>query len=63
VTKCGYAEMYRRLGLEDLGKLMSCSRDFPRQDGFNPAIRLKRKTTIMEGGERCDFRYVAKMED
>jgi len=63
VTRCGYAEMYRRLGLEELGTLMSCSRDFPFQNGFNPAIRLKRTTTIMEGGERCDFRYVVERED
>ena len=60
VTKCGYAEMYKRLGLEEYGSLMSCSRDFPFQDGFNPAIRLRRTTTLMEGGDRCDFRYVVE---
>ena len=60
VTKCGYAEMYKRLGLEELGSLMSCYRDFPFQDGFNPAIRLSRTTTIMEGGDRCDFQYAVK---
>ena len=63
VTRCGYAEMYKGLGLEKLGTLLSCSRDVPFQDGFNSAIRLKRTTTIMEGGERCDFRYVMKIED
>jgi hypothetical protein len=63
VTRCGYAEMYKRLDLEELGTLMSCSRDVPFQDGFNPAIRLERSTTIMGGSDRCDFRYVVKRED
>ena len=60
VTRCGYAAMYRRLGLQELGGLMSCDRDFPFQDGFNPDIRLTRTKTIMEGADCCDFRYVMK---
>lgn len=57
VTACGYAEMYQRLGLGKLGRLLSCDRDFPFQEGFNPDIELRRTQTIMEGADHCDFRY------
>lgn len=57
VTMCGYADMYKRLCLKDLGYLLSCERDFVFLEGFNPGIRLERTTTIMEGADRCDFRY------
>jgi predicted hydrocarbon binding protein len=60
VTRCGYAEMYQRMGIQELGYLMSCSRDFAFMDGFNPAIELKRTKTIMEGDRVCNFRYVRK---
>ena len=57
VTRCRYAEMYRRLGLEDLGPILSCSRDGSMIEGFNPAIGFTRTQTIMEGAPHCDFRY------
>lgn len=56
VTHCGYADMYRRLGMEDLGYHLSCARDFAMVEGFNPKMRLNRTTTCMEGAELCDFR-------
>ena len=57
VTRCRYAEMYRALGLEDLGGSMSCVRDYTLAEGFNPAIHLTRTQTIMEGASHCDFRF------
>lgn len=57
---CGYAKMYERLGIQDLGYLLSCSRDASFMDGFNPEIELIRTQTIMEGAEYCDFRYKKK---
>lgn len=57
VTRCRFAEMYRALGLEDLGAALSCTRDFALVEGFNPAIRLERTQTIMEGATHCDFRF------
>lgn len=57
VTRCRYAELYQKLGIQNLGHLMSCSRDFPFMDGFNPKIKLNRTKTIMEGHAICDFRY------
>jgi L-2-amino-thiazoline-4-carboxylic acid hydrolase len=59
VIRCRYAEMYRALGLADLGSSLSCQRDFALVQGFNPEIRLTRTQTIMEGAPFCDFRFRA----
>jgi hypothetical protein len=57
VTRCRFAEMYHRLGLADLGPVLSCGRDAAMVEGFNPAIELTRTQTILEGAPHCDFRY------
>lgn len=62
VTRCRYAEMYKELGIADLGFSLSCARDFAMVEGFNPAIRLERTQTIMEGAGHCDFRFTYKKE-
>ena len=60
VTRCRYAEMYKELGLADLGVLLSCARDFAMVEGFNPKMKLRRTKTIMEGNDCCDFRITLK---
>ena len=57
VTRCRYAEMYRALGIPELGSVLSCNRDFALGEGFNPDLTLTRTQTIMEGAPFCDFRY------
>lgn len=57
VTRCRYAEMYKALGLDDLGPILSCGRDAAMIDGFNPDIEFRRTQTIMQGATHCDFRY------
>lgn len=57
VTRCKYAELYRELGMAELGAILSCSRDAAFIEGFNSAIRLERTQTILSGAARCDFRY------
>lgn len=57
VTRCRYAEMYRELGILELGAVLSCNRDGAFCRGFDPAIRLTRTMTIMDGADHCDFRY------
>ena len=59
VTRCRYAEMYRALGIPELGAVLSCNRDAALIEGFNPAISLTRTQTIMQGAPCCDFRYAA----
>jgi hypothetical protein len=57
VTRCRYAELYRELGISELGSILSCGRDFALIEGFNPNISLSRTQTIMDGAPYCDFRY------
>ena len=57
VTRCRYAEMYREMGLAEIGHLLSCGRDGTFCTGYDPRIRLTRTRTIMQGASRCDFHY------
>jgi hypothetical protein len=57
VTRCRYAEMYRALGMAELGASLSCQRDFALIEGFNPEIELTRTQTLMEGASHCNFRF------
>lgn len=57
VTRCRYAEMYRALGIPELGAVLSCGRDGALGEGFNAGLALTRTQTIMEGAPVCDFRY------
>jgi hypothetical protein len=63
VTRCRYAELYRALGIPELGALLSCNRDFSLIEGFNPEVGLTRTQTIMEGAPFCDFRFARKRPD
>ena len=60
VTRCRFAEMYHRLGIPELGPLLSCNRDFCFAEGFNEDLELTRTQTIMEGASHCDFRFRKK---
>lgn len=57
VTRCRYAEMYRSLGLAELGSTLSCNRDGALIEGFNPNVVFTRTQTIMGGATHCDFRF------
>lgn len=60
VTRCQYAEMYKEMGLADIGHLLSCGRDGTFCKGYDPRISLVRTQTIMQGASHCDFRYSLK---
>ena len=57
VTRCRFVEMYSDMGLGHIGHLLSCHRDGTFCEGYNPAISLEREKTIMQGDDRCTFRY------
>ena len=57
VTRCKYAEMYRDMGLGEIGHLLSCQRDATFCEGYDKRMRLKRTQTIMQGARYCDFKY------
>jgi len=61
VTRCRYAEMYRALGIPELGAVLSCNRDAALIEGFNPGVTLVRTQTIMQGAPCCDFRYATRL--
>lgn len=60
VTRCAFAELYKELGYQDIGALISCDRDFSFIEGFDPDIELIRTGTIMNGDSLCDFCYRKK---
>lgn len=60
VHRCAYAEMYKDMGLADIGKLLSCTRDYEFIAGYDPTIELTRTQTVMEGAKYCDFSYKRK---
>jgi predicted ArsR family transcriptional regulator len=62
VTRCRYAEMYRALGIPELGAVLSCNRDAALIEGFNPDVTFQRTQTIMQGAPCCDFRYARRHE-
>ena len=57
VTRCRYAEMYREMGLAEIGPLLSCQRDGAFCEGYDPKLKMERTQTIMGGASHCDFRY------
>ncbi len=59
VTRCRYAEMYKAMGLGEIGHLLSCARDSHFIVGYAPEVTLERTQTIMAGAPCCDFRYTA----
>ncbi len=57
VVRCRYAEMYREMGLAELGAILSCNRDGAFCEGYDPKLKLDRTQTLMGGATHCDFRY------
>jgi hypothetical protein len=60
VTGCRYAEFYKKLGVPELGFLLTCSADFEMAEGYGANVQLQRTQTIMQGATHCDFRYARK---
>ncbi len=56
-TRCRYAEMYREMGLGEIGHLLSCQRDATFCEGYDKRLKLTRTQTLMQGASHCDFNY------
>ena len=63
VVRCQYAEMYQRLGIAELGAILSCNRDAAMIAGFNPDIEFARTQTLLGGATHCDFRFRKRPKD
>lgn len=57
VVRCRYAELYRELGMAELGATLSCARDAALIDGYDPDVTFERTQTLMEGADHCDFSF------
>jgi hypothetical protein len=63
ILRCEYANMYKKMGLGEIGHLLSCNRDGSFGEGYNEKFELTRTQTIMEGAQYCDFRHRLKKKD
>lgn len=63
VYRCKYAEMYKEMGLAEIGFLLSCNRDSKFIEGYAPQVNLDRPHTIMMGDGICDFRYCLRVKN
>ena len=57
ITECLWAKIFREAEAADIGYAAICYPDFATASAFNPKIKLVRHSTLMEGGDFCDFRY------
>jgi len=57
VKRCRYSEIYREMGLGEIGHLLSCERDGTFCEGYDKRLKLTRTQTIMSGASHCDFSY------
>lgn len=57
VTRCAYAELYRDLGIADIGVAFSCRRDKPFAEALVPGVKVEQSRTILEGARECEFAY------
>jgi len=58
VTRCGYVEKYREMGLpQPLHSLCSCRRDAAFAAGYSPHLLMDRPKTIAEGHTACLFAF------
>jgi hypothetical protein len=62
VRHCEWARYFREKHPR-VGYLVACSTDEVFARASNTALRLQRTSTLMEGGEFCDFRYYAVQEE
>jgi hypothetical protein len=58
VTECAWATYFRERHPQ-VGYLVACSTDEVAYRAFNKTLRMQRTSTLMEGGQVCDFRVYA----
>ena len=63
VRRCRYAELFRKLGDREFGRLMVCGIDPPMTAGIGSDLKLERTQTMMEGADHCDFRWTRDADE
>jgi hypothetical protein len=62
VTACLWATTFRAAGAADLGYSWVCHPDFAMASAFNPAIKLQRTATLMQGAGHCNHRWTVERQ-
>jgi len=57
-TECLFAETYREMNASEIGYALHCYPDYASINLFNPKMKVTRPTSLMQGDDCCDFRYV-----
>ena len=57
MTRCHFAEYFRKIGEPEVGALLTCGVDFAAQALLRPSWELQRTQTLMKGASHCDFRW------
>jgi hypothetical protein len=57
ITKCKYADFYRKNGEPGIGYAMHCALDFGEAEAFSSGIILRRTKTLMQGDDCCNHCY------
>lgn len=60
VTRCEYAEYYKKINAQQHGEILSCCRDEAFLKGYSERINMHRSTCIMHGEDACTFTFVEK---
>lgn len=61
-TKCFWADIFREIGAEDIGKWF-CDSDPVYVKAFNPEIKFERTKTLMSGDDCCDHVFYIEGEE
>ena len=56
-TECLWAKTFRDANAADIGYAGICYSDYPWAKQFNPALKLIREKTLMQGHDCCHFKY------
>lgn len=60
MTRCAFAEYFRRIGEPEIGALLTCGVDFAVERRLRPDWEFSRTQTLMGGARHCDFRWRRK---
>ena len=60
MTRCAYADYFRKIGEPEIGALLTCGMDFPVEKKLRPNWEFRRTQTLMQGAPYCDFRWKLK---
>ncbi len=59
VTECIWASVFRDAGMGgEIGHAAFCNMDYHWPPAFNPAFKMERTHTLMQGHDHCNHRYI-----